>query len=157
MISIPINIIQHDQLILFFFTPHHAWVPSLIIGLTIKAMAVTAVTGWCWRLLIYALCNILLCNNVMSFQKQPPSLKVSQIPQENTCVECLFFLEMMKLYKDICSASIKVDLHWVSCANDFFNLHLRWMECSVYLTSLLFLLTKSHCLKYWLINSHWPL
>ena len=64
-------------------------------------MTVTTVTVWRWRLLIYALRNILLCNNVMCFQKQPPFLKVSQILQENTCVESLFSLEMMKLYRHL--------------------------------------------------------
>ena len=83
-------------------------------------------------MLIYAQRNFLLCNNVTYFQKQPPLfLKVSQIPQESACVGVSFFLEMMKLYKDICSAWIKVDLHSanVSRANDairwrifFFNL-----------------------------------
>ena len=120
----------------FHFTPHHARVSCLIIGLTINAITLT---GWCWRLLIYALCNFLLHNNVMCFQKQPPLfLKVSQNPQENTCVGVSFFIEMMKLYKDICSASIKMDLNSgnVSCTNDaicwqmfFFNLHFRRMKC----------------------------
>ena len=41
------------------------------------------------------------------FQKQPPLfLKVSQIPQENTCVGVSFFLKMIKLCKGICSAWI---------------------------------------------------
>ena len=41
------------------------------------------------------------------FQKQPPLfLKVSQIPQENTCVGAPFFLKMIKLCKGICSAWI---------------------------------------------------
>ena len=45
------------------------------------------VKGLHWRLLIYALRNPLLCNNVTCFQKQPSLfLKVSQIPQENICV-----------------------------------------------------------------------
>ena len=62
------------------------------------------VKGRCWRLLIYALHNFLLRNNM--FSKRPPLfLKVSQIPQKNTCVgiflkklqacrpiSCLFFL-----------------------------------------------------------------
>ena len=42
----------------------------------------------------------------MCFQKQPPFLKVSQIPKENICVGVYFILKMMKLYKDICSALI---------------------------------------------------
>ena len=65
------------------------------------------VKGQRWRWLIYALRRFLLHNNVMCFQKQPPLfLKVSQIPQENTCVWVSFFFKIMKLYKDICSARI---------------------------------------------------
>ena len=44
------------------------------------------VRGWHWRYLIYALHSFLLHKNVTCFQKQPPPfLKVSHIPQENTC------------------------------------------------------------------------
>ena len=67
------------------------------------------VKGQHWRWLIYALAlrNFLLHNNVTCFQKQPLLfLKVSQIPQENTCVGVSFFFKMTKLYKDISSAWI---------------------------------------------------
>ena len=66
-------------------------------------------------------------------------------------LESPFFLEMINLDEDICSAWIKVDLHSanVSHANDaicwwmyFFNLHLMQTKYFVYLTTnLLFLLT----------------
>ena len=141
----------------FHFTPHHARVSCLIIGLTINAITLTiTVKGRCWRLLIYALCNFLL-HNVTCFQKRPPLfLKVSQNPQENTCVRVSFFIEMMKLYKDICSAWIKMDLNSgnVSCTNDaicwqmfFFSIYILGEWNVVHLTNLLFLLIRSQRLK----------
>ena len=68
--------------------------------------------GQHWRWLIYALAlrNFLL-HNVTCFQKQPLLfLKVSQIPQENTCVGVSFSFKMTKLYKDISSA-------WIICTS----------------------------------------
>ena len=73
------------------------------------------------------------------FQKQPPLfLKVSQNPLEKTCVGVSFFIEMMKLYKDICSAFNKDESQFGKCelhkwhnllASFFFNLHFRQMKC----------------------------
>ena len=77
------------------------------------------VKGRRWRWLIYALRNFLLRNNVTCYQKQPPlPLKVSQIPQENTCVGVFFFLKMTKLFKDISSyyrftAILRRTLLWI--------------------------------------------
>ena len=54
----------------FRFMPHHAWVSCLIIRLTINAITLTiTVKGWCWRLLIYAIRNFLLHNNVTMFSE----------------------------------------------------------------------------------------
>ena len=68
------------------------------------------------------------------------SWKFHKFHRKTTVLESLFFLEMMKLYKDICSAWIKVDLHSVNVShvNDaihwqiyiFFNLHLRRRKSS---------------------------
>ena len=121
MVSILINNIQHEQYFFSFrFTLHHPRASCLIIGLIINAMAVTiTVKGQRWRLLIYALRNFLLRNNVTCFQKQPSLfLKVLQVSKENTCIG-VFFLEMMKLYEDICSAWIKVD--YLDIATTFIN------------------------------------
>ena len=140
----------------FHFPPNHAQISCLIIGLTTNTITVTiTVKGQHWRLLIYVLHNFLLYNNATYFQRQPPLfLKVSQIPQEKTCVGVFFFLGMMKLNKDICSVWIKVHLHPVnmSRANNeihwqmffFFNQHLRRMKCPVYLTNLLLTRRSSH-------------
>ena len=77
------------------------------------------------------------------FQKQPPLfLKVSQNPLEKTCVGVSFFIEMMKLYKDICSALNKDESQFSKCelrkwcnllANVFFfNLHFRQTKCCLF-------------------------
>ena len=99
--------------------------------------------------------NFWLCINVTCFQKQPPlfRLKVSQIPQENTCVGVSFFPwndEIIKRYlfcmsKGRCPFSECELCKWRNLLGIFFfNLHLRPTKCSVYLENLLFL---------W--NSHW--
>ena len=50
----------------FHFMPHHPRVSCVTIGLTINAITVTiTVKGQRWRLLIYALRNFLLRNNVV--------------------------------------------------------------------------------------------
>ena len=63
----------------------------------------------------------------------------------------------LKLYKDICSAWIKLDLYslrkWCNLQVNFFfffNLYLRRTKCSVYLTNLLFLLSKKAATEVWL-------
>ena len=135
----------------FSFTQHYARVSCLIIRLT-NAITVTAVKGRRWRLLLCALRNFLL-RNVMCFQKQPPLfLKVSQIPQWNTYVGVSFSLEMMKLYKDICSAWIKVDLHSanVSHTNDAFRWRMVFFISTFEANEIFFLLKA--CIRYFLSN-----
>ena len=61
-----------------------------------------------WRWLIYALRNFLLRNNMLRVfrSKHPCSWKFNEFHMEAPVLECLFFLKMMKLYKDIYSAWI---------------------------------------------------
>ena len=63
------------------------------------------VKGQHWRWLIYELSNFLL-GNVICFQKQPPNLESFTNSTGKHLCWSLFFLKMMKLYKDICSAWI---------------------------------------------------
>ena len=70
------------------------------------------VNGRCWRLLIYTLRDFSLRDNVTSFQKQ-----ASQIHRKTPVLESLCFLGLMKLYKDIYSARIKVELHSVNVSH----------------------------------------
>ena len=138
----------------FHFPPHHAQISCLIIRLTTNTITATiTVQGERWRLLIYVLHNFLLCNNVVFSETTTTVLEsFTNSTGRNMCWS-LFSLGMMKLNKDICSVWIKVDLHSVnmSRANNeirwqififFFNLNLRQMKCSAYLTNLLFLLTR---------------
>ena len=60
------------------------------------------------------------------------------------CWSLFFFLEMMKLYKDICSAWIKVDLHSenVSCANDAICWQMFFFQSTFEANKIFFLLNK---------------
>ena len=94
---VPLKVMQHVQ------------VSYLIIGLTINAISVTiTVKGWHWRWLIYALHNFLLHNNMLRVFRSNHhcSWKFRKFHRKTPVLESLFFLKMMKLYKDICSAWI---------------------------------------------------
>ena len=107
----------------FCFMPHHAQISCLIIiGLTINAITVTiTVKGWHWRLLIYVLHIFYYIIMLHVFRSNHHcSWKFHKFHRKKTALESLFFSEIMKLYKEICSAWMKVDLHSanVSRAND---------------------------------------
>ena len=85
---------------------HYVQVSYLIIGLTINAISVTiTVKGWHWRWLIYALHNFLLHNNMLRVFRSNHHCSW-KFHGKTPVLESLFFLKMMKLYKDICSAWI---------------------------------------------------
>ena len=91
IVSILINIIQHEQYF-FLFQTHVSAVISCSSPISHHQVnnKCNRVKARHWRWLIYALSNF-LCYNVTCFQKQPPLfLKVSQIPHENTCVGVSF-------------------------------------------------------------------
>ena len=62
------------------------------------------------------------------------------------CWSLFFSLEMMKLYKDICSAWIKVDLHSenVSCANDAICWRMCFFFQSTFEANKIFFLLNKH-------------
>ena len=93
------------------------------------------VKGQHWRWLIYELSNFLL-GNVICFQKQPPNLESFTNSTGKHLCWSLFFLKMMKLYKDICSA-------WIShtSAEFFFSIFI--------LRRTLLWLSKSDLWKCW--------
>ena len=70
------------------------------------------VKGRHWRWLIYALRNFLLHNNMLLVFRSNHhcSWKFHKFHRKTPVLESLFFLKMMKLYKDICSA-------WISCTS----------------------------------------
>ena len=66
------------------------------------------IKGRRWRWLFYALRNFLLRNNMFRVFKSNRhcSWKFRKFHRKTPVLESLFFLKMMKLYKDICSAWI---------------------------------------------------
>ena len=66
------------------------------------------VKGRHWRWLIYCLRNFLLHDNMLrvSRSNHPFSWKFHKFYRKKPVLESLFFLKIMKLYKDICSAWI---------------------------------------------------
>ena len=84
----------------FRFTLHHARVSCLIIRLTRNATTVITVKRQRWILLIYALHNFLLRNNVTFFQKQPPLfLKVPNSTGKKLCWSLFFPLRWWNYIK----------------------------------------------------------
>ena len=156
----------------FHFTSHHDWVSCIIIELTINAMTVTiTIKGQHWRLLIYALHNFSLRNNVTCFQKQPPLfLKLTNSTGEHLCWNLLFFAwndeiiwRNLSFMNKGGSPFSEFESHkWHnSLANiSFFILHLRRTKCSVYSTNLLFLRTRKKqplkCLRQISYQDLWP-
>ena len=78
-----------------------SWVSCFINAITVTITVI--VQDWRW--LIYALCNFLLCNNMLHVFRSNHhySWKLHKFHQKTTMLE-FCFLKMMKLYKDICSA-----------------------------------------------------
>ena len=112
MVSILMNIIQHEQYFFSFLLSAHSSQSHTTSCLGLMSHhrvnnKCNRVNGWGWRWLIYALRNILLCNNMLRvFRSNHHFVRVWQISQKNTCVGVFFSLKMMKLYKDICFAGI---------------------------------------------------
>ena len=84
-------------------TPHDAWVPCLIIGLTINTIEQKG-QGWSW--LIYALRNFYYMIMLRVFRNnQNYSWKFYKFHRK-TPVGVSFSFKLLKLYKDTCSAWI---------------------------------------------------
>ena len=112
MVSILMNIIQHEQYFFSFLLSAHSSQSHTTSCLGLMSHhrvnnKCNRVNGWGWRWLIYALCHILLCNNMLCvFRSNHHFVRVWQISQKKTCVGVFFSLKMMKFYKDICFAGI---------------------------------------------------
>ena len=134
MVSVLINIIQYEQYFFSFYATswsslmsHHRF--NIKCNNSNNKSKRTALKI---ALLIYALLNFYCVIMLRIFRSNHHcSWKFHKFDRKTPVLESCFFLEMMKLYKDICSAWIKVDLHSanVSRANDairwrifFFNL-----------------------------------
>ena len=142
MVSILINIIQHEQ---YFFSFQTTSCLSLMSHHRVNNKRNNSSNNSSKRTAL-KITNFLLCN-VTCFQKQPPLfLKVSQIPQENTCAGVCFSLKWWNCIKTFVLHEQKwifIQQMWVGQWRNnaihwwifFFNLHLRQMQCSVYLTN----------------------
>ena len=125
MVSILINIIQHEQY-LFSFQAHvsaacsflacsksHHIMPSFMSHHWVNNKC-NWVKRQCWQ--IYALCNFLLYILRVFRSNHNCSWKFHKFHWKTPVLESLFFLTMIKLYNNISSA-------WISCITANFFSH----------------------------------
>ena len=120
MVSILINVIQHEQ---YFFLFWHKFLLSAVTSQSdatscLNPMSHHWINNKCNRVkrkalkiyaLIYALHNFLLYINTLPVfrSNHQGSWKFHKFHRKTPMLESLFFFKIMKLYKDICSAWIR--------------------------------------------------
>ena len=119
MVSILINVIQHEQY--FFSFQEQVSAVYSFISKSCCIMLKSHVSslgnnkcdkakGQCWRWLIYAQGNFLLHNMLrVSRSNNCCSWTFYKFHRKIPVLKSLFFLKMMKLYKGICSAWISLN------------------------------------------------